>query len=135
MSESELEIQDLSALDRASGVPFQDEGWRGLFIEALPDLLYVSPEAVFESVSSGPGHLIVNCRYVPREGESDPDAGFHVFTELLALLELRSMSVCQVCGLHGQRYRVNPVVGFALCARHAHEAGFIDLNDTRIEAR
>lgn len=135
MSESTDETDAPSALDIASGVPFQDEGWRALYISMLPSLLHVSPRAVFDFVSTEAGRAIVNCRYVPPDDEIDPEMGFHVFTELLNLLEIRSQSVCQVCGLRGQWYRENPIIAYTLCPRHANEFGYVDLSDTRIENR
>ena len=135
MSEPEVssEVDPVDPLEPFRGIPFAFDGWRHLFFEMLPHLLFVSPDARFFGCGEDHGRIRVECEYVPPSWSPDPDAGFRVFSELMALLELRSESVCQVCGQHGRRYHLNPFSAFALCRVHAIEKGLIDPDDTRIQ--
>lgn len=122
----------LGLRERLGQMPLQFEGWRWLVLESAPLLEYISPDVILHGAGEVHGRIRVDCQFVPRAGETDPDGAFAVFCALMMLLEMRSESVCQFCGRHGQRYHVNPYSAYALCVTHAAEHGFIDLSDTRI---
>lgn len=118
--------------ERALAVPVEWTGWLALYSDVLCDLLYVSPNAKFFDVGADLGRISIRCEYVPREGEEDPERMFGVFCSLLEFVELRSETICQVCGRVGQRYSVDPFRRWTLCASHAIEKGFVASGPTEI---